>query len=187
VASRSGLAAGIALLLAVAGWEILRRRSIDTSAGEFSTYHFPALGAWAERLLNAALGAAHHLPFPRTLLAELGARAGGSAPQLDAECPRTWLCLAPIVRASEDIVGNPFQALLVVTALGTALTRWRSLPPRARSFLAGLATAWLALHAVLRDNVWFSRIQTPLFALVPLALGAFAGQKQGRRAGPGAP
>jgi hypothetical protein len=176
-ASLPGLALGVALLAATAGWEILRPRI--ARPGEYASYYFAGAGAWTERLLNAALGAAHHLPFPRTLLAELGARAGGTAPQLGGECPRTWLCLGPIVRASEDIVGNPFQALLVVGSLALAVSRRRLLPPRSRAFLVALVAAWLLLHGVLRDNVWFSRIQTPLFALVPLALGAFAGQKQG--------
>jgi len=178
-----GLAVGVLLLAVVAGWEILRRR--NASPGDFAQYYFDGAGAWVERLLNATLGVAHHLPFPRTLLAEIGARAGGTAPQLSAECPRTWLCLGPIVRTSEDIVGNPFQALLVVGSLAVAVSRRRLLPPRSRAFLIALVAAWLALHALLRDNVWFSRIQTPLFALLPLALGAFAGQRQGaaRRAG----
>jgi hypothetical protein len=176
-ASLPGLAAAVALLAVVAGWEILRRR--NASPDDFAQYYFAGAGAWVERLLNATLGAAHHLPFPSTLLAELGARAGGTAPQLAGACPRTWLCLAPIVRTSEDIVGNPFQALLVVGSLALAVSRRRLLPPRSRAFLIALVAAWLALHALLRDNVWFSRIQTPLFALLPLALGAFAGQRQG--------
>ena len=78
---------------------------------------------------------------------------------------------------NEDLTGNPGLALVFIFAVVVACFRIRSLPRRAPLAILCLASSWFLFHALLRDNVWITRLQLPLFALAPMVLCAFGGSR----------
>jgi hypothetical protein len=94
-------------------------------------------------------------------------------------CGNARVCTETVLRPHEDFAGNPAQALLVVLLVAVAAARWRALGTLARTSTLALVASWIAFHVVFRDNVWLSRLQTPLFALSVPALAALGGAARG--------
>jgi hypothetical protein len=91
--------------------------------------------------------------------------------------PVTFYC-ANVYRAQEDLAGNPFQAtttLLLLPGLllllgGRGVRRLLTLTP-----LLG----WLAMHWQVRNQLWLSRLQLPIFMLTPLLWAAWTSPMAG--------
>ncbi|HZZ86355.1 MAG TPA: hypothetical protein VFE30_17625 [Anaeromyxobacteraceae bacterium] len=138
-------AAAVSGMALVVAPEILRRNPARDTPGDVAFHSYLAGGEWADRLVNVGRGLSHHLWSSFTLLPH------------------------------EDAAGNPLQVVIFLVALGAAALAGNRLPKRLRSALLMVVSGWMLLHLMLRDNVWFSRVQLPLFVLGSVAVGALPG------------
>jgi hypothetical protein len=152
--------------------EVVRRSSPEIAKAlnrYATTYLYTGLSDLPDRMLNLGRGLVRHLPSPRGLVEAVGIQ-GWCRPGED-------LCTGLLLRPHEDNAGNPLQVVLALVAAGLAAVRWRRLPARTRGFLLAAAGSWVLFHLAFRDNTWISRLETPTFALLGLAVAVF-----GRRA-----
>jgi len=119
-------------------------------------YVFPIAGHWGERMESLRLAAIRHLP--RSLDVRRDLRGSPTA--------FPWI--------HEDMAANPVQALFALCTAVLAAFVWRKASPRALGSALALLAAWLAFQITFRPNAFISRLETPLFALLPLALGIWA-------------
>jgi hypothetical protein len=156
--------------------EVMRRFPVGFPVIE-AHYLYPLLGEWTDRFAHSLRAVGHHLPISDVLATVTPALVSPTGPGV-GEGPEPF-------RPHEDYAGNPIHALLFLAALLTAALRWRGLPARAKVPPAALLVSWFLVHALLRENAWFSRLETPLFMLAPAALCVLArGARPIRRAVP---
>jgi hypothetical protein len=135
--------------------------------GLFRPFAYQGVSEPLDRPLNSLRGVLRNVPVP------LAALERPLAPRLALGCSRERsLCLELNAAPIEDLAGSPGPMLVILLGMAVAAACWGSLPGRARLGVAAWAGAWLLFHALLRDNVWIPRLQLPLFALAPAALGA---------------
>ena len=169
-----GLALAAVVLIAALGPAMLARLSLPDPGSITRPFVYAGVAEPVDRMLNSLRGLARSLPLPEALERAI-------APENTMGCPAPGrLCVDNAFRLNEDFAGNVGQALLVGVALLLGVLWWRGLPRRSRLALAGLPTAWLLFHGVFRHNVFYSRIQLPLFGLGGLALVCF-GTRPGHR------
>jgi hypothetical protein len=145
------------------------RRADASDHGEFSPFLYRPFSIESDRWTNVVRPLARHLPLPASWTAALVAN-----PTRGCTVERS-MCAEAAKRPHEDLAGNPLSALLSILLILTCLLRWRALPTRAKCAVSGLVAAWLAFGLVFRDNLWISRLQLPLFALLPLSAAGLAG------------
>lgn len=138
------------------------------NAGYAAQYLYPPLELSSGRLLNLVRGVARHLPIPGD------ARAALDRPT-SASCSAGLVpCEGDELRPHEDYAGNPFHVLLFGALAVVAVVRRRALPTRARVFLGLTCAGWALFQVTFRDNEWITRLETPGYALSPIALVALA-------------
>jgi hypothetical protein len=160
----AGPAAVPALLLL--GAEAMRRQPYGFPQIE-GFYYYPLVGEWIDRAAHSVRAVAHHLPISEPL-----ARLSG---HLVSPTGAGFGPGAQPFRPNEDYAGNAMHAALFLVALAIGAARWPALPGRARAGLLAPAAGWILLHALARENSWFSRLELPLFALAVTALGVLHG------------
>ncbi len=144
------------------------------TADLFQPFLYQGVADPGDRLLNSLRGLLRNLPAP-------GATFDRLAPAHTIGCPREHsLCLVFNAAPLEDVAANVGPAILMVLALAAAARRARKVPGRARLGIGGWLLAWVLFHATFRDNVWITRLQLPLFALAPVALGALVRSRPAR-------
>jgi hypothetical protein len=146
---------------------------------------FPPLHQYRLRFLNVFTATAHHSLFPKTELAAvkaLGRLLG--LPPVELTTDR-WSTMPPspqtfipfyghyVFRVHEDVVGSPFHLVVALVSL-LLLAATRGLPRRQRVFVALPVASWLVFHVTFRDNPWITRLELPLFVLMPLLWVGFA-------------
>lgn len=130
-----------------------------------------------DRLLNSVRGVLRDVPLPWAVFDRL-------SPAETPGCGTAHgLCLKLNLKLHEDYSGSIGAVLVFLVAALVGVIRWRTLPGRARLGLVCLLSAWVLFHAILRDNVWITRLHLPLIALVPASLGVFKARWLTRRAG----
>jgi hypothetical protein len=117
---------------------------------------FPFLREWDARGKSLRLAASRHVPTDVDILPDLKGHP------------------AALPRFHEDLAANPVQAGFALSGLLLLFLGWPRLGGRARWAGAALLCAWVLFHATFRPNRWISRLETPLFALVPLSMGSWA-------------
>jgi hypothetical protein len=158
------LAAAVLVFLVVP--EAARRETLTrTRSGDFV---YGASDGWLDRIANQGRAIAHHFSSPFVVGKPSDFAPGAS------KMPS---------RAHEDYAGNPLQFVLIATLLGLILFRWGRVPPRGRIAAVCWIVGWVAIHAILKDNAYLSRLQVPWFVLIPVLGGAVAGlpSSPGRR------
>jgi len=147
----------VAIALAIVGPQVARMATDDSrSSGLTAPNVFPFLGDWSARAESLRVALTRHIP-----------RSANVVPDLEGS-PST------LPRFHEDLAANPVQAGFVIVGLLLLVLGWRRLPPRARWGGAMVLTAWGLVQATLRPNPWISRLETPLFALLPLTMGSWS-------------
>jgi hypothetical protein len=156
-ATAAALLGSLALALAVSGPYLVRTATAGARAEELTApFVFPLLGEWNARLASVREAYGRHVPMTSNLVPDL--KGSPSA-------------LPPF---HEDLAANPVQAAFAMAGLLLMLLGWRRVPSRARWAGAGVLLAWLLFQVTFRPNPWISRLETPLFALVPLTMGGWA-------------
>ncbi len=131
---------------------------------------FGLLGDWSERALNPFLCTYAHHSVGREAVADAVQRLGVDWGQKAA---------AVLSRRSawvlhEDLTGNPVHFFAgVVLAMWTLLVA-RRLRPGVRAFACVPFLAWIMMHLFVRNQPWISRLQLPVFVMLPLAWTAAA-------------
>jgi hypothetical protein len=161
-------AAAVPVLVVVA-FEAVRRRPYGFPLLE-PFYYYPLAGEWIDRAAHSVRALGHHL--------SVGELLGGLSPYFVSLRGAGLGQGAQPFRPSEDYVGNGMQAALFLAALGTAAWRWRRIPPRARAGVLVPLAGWFLLHALARENAWFSRLELPLFVLGITAMGSLHGLRE---------
>ena len=146
---------------AVAGPDIYRK--VSHRAIPPKKFIYPLFSEWnGERLLNPVKAVAQNSPFipkTKTLLRNLG-----------CEGP---LFNENVFNCQEDVVGNPFQLLTiaVVTAVTLLLIPFQIKNRKALNtgMIAILPLfSWYIFGLIIKDQIWITRLQLPLFFLLPL-------------------
>jgi len=125
-------------------------------------------GYTVERLWNPVRTMVHNVPFPdqtRMVLAKMGVRGD--------------LITKDVYNLHEDMVGNPFQAstFLVLSLLTILLVFFGKTEVSSRKkFILALSplASWLAFGLVVKDQGWITRLQIPLFYLLPFSFISIA-------------
>jgi hypothetical protein len=166
--ARRGMPARIGAWIAVAavvaglsGLEIDRVRILRTVPGHVAAYAFSGWGEWPQRAANVVQATLRNLPLAPALSRAVQVR----------DCPRRAWC-DNVLLPNEDLAGEPLHTAFVGLLFLATLVRRRTLPRRTRLFAGLLLAAWIGFHCVFRDNLWFMRLQLPLFGLAPLLFGA---------------
>ncbi|NTU73970.1 DUF2142 domain-containing protein [Candidatus Roizmanbacteria bacterium] len=155
---------GIILVLlmgcAVAGPDILRKNSHNVSRYEV----YPLFAKWnLARFKNPVAIAAHNIAVPDNP-GKLLTGLGYNGPFDNSE----------VLSIHEDLIGNPFQ----IMALGLLTTATLLLTPafirRKKLILPYFVSltpllAWGVFGLIVKDQLWISRLQLPLFFLLPFA------------------
>jgi len=145
---------------AVAGPDIIRKQIHQVSRDEV----YPLFGKWGmERLQNPLAIAAHHIAVPE--------RPGKLLGTLGYHGP---FDNRGVFSIHEDLIGNPVQLMVFGTlATGTLLSfpavirRKKRLLPFSLSLAPSLA--WIIFGLFVKDQPWISRLQLPLFYLLPFS------------------
>ena len=147
-------------VIIVAGPDILRKQSGAVSRHEV----YPLFSEYTvDRLWNPLRHFAHNTPFPdRTAVI---ARKFGYHGNLITK---------DIFNPHEDMVGNPFQASALVITAGMSLLVWFALFCRLNHLYMLLLSlspivSWLVFGMVIKDQAWITRLQLPLFYLLPFS------------------
>jgi len=155
-----GLMAALFMIALVAGPDIARKKVHNVSRHEV----YPLFSQWnTDRFWNPVRMLGQNTPFP-------------------ADTKKLLKCLKysgnlstqNVFNLSEDLVGNPFQFFpLVALALLTILLSPIGLikPGYRVSMILSLypLIAWTLFALIIRDNVWITRLQLPLFFLLPFS------------------
>jgi hypothetical protein len=144
----------------IAGPDILRKQIHNVSRYEV----YPLFSKWdMNRLRNSVAIAAHNIAIPSNpekLLSKLGYNGPFDTTE--------------VLSIHEDLIGNPFQMMgLCLLATGTLLTfpflirRKKLVLPYCLSLTPLIA--WGLFGLIVKDQLWISRLQLPLFFLLPFS------------------
>jgi len=167
---------GILLLtvavIIIAGPDILRKQNGAVSRHEV----YPLFSEYTvDRLWNPVRHFAHNTPFPERTAAI--ARNLGYYGNLITK---------DIFNPHEDMVGNPFQASAFVVTAGMSLLVWLALFHKLSHLYLLLLSfspevSWFVFGMVIKDQAWITRLQLPLFYLLPFSfiyLNCIVGEKK---------
>jgi hypothetical protein len=147
----------VLLLAAVAGPHAVRMATAGDRVRELTApYVFPAAGEWEARLGNVRAAATRHLPARLDVLPDLQGHPSA------------------LPRFHEDLAANPLQAIVAMAGLFLAAIGGRRISPRARWAAVAVLAGWALFQVTFRANAWVSRLETPLFALLPATMGGWA-------------
>jgi hypothetical protein len=150
------LLGGTAIALGVAGPQLLRMATADArSVALTAPYVFPLVGEWGAREANLLRALTRHLPESANVLADLGGRPSA----------------LPLFH--EDLAANPVQSSFAMVGIMLLVLGWRRATPRSRWAGAMVLGSWVVFQMTLRSNDWISRLETPLFALLPATMGGW--------------
>lgn len=131
---------------------------------------FDRLGDGSERLLNPLLATyAHHSVGREAALRAVQAAGFEWSPRAVAVLARR-----PAWVLHEDLAGNPLHAFVGAILLAWVVLVARRVPRKALLFACVPFAAWVLFHLFVRNQAWVSRLQLPLFMLLPLAWAAAA-------------
>jgi hypothetical protein len=141
----------------------MRRRAATGSAFGRTHAIVPSDTPWRDRLANVVASHCQSAPFPESTRPVLERITAALATDHQ---PVPLYCLG-VYAPQEDVAGNPFQAGvtlalmpgLLLLARGRGLRRFLALAP---------VVGWFVVHLKLRNQLWLSRLQLPLFVLSPL-------------------
>jgi hypothetical protein len=165
------LPAGLALALALGaiGPSLQARRASHQIGDVLKPFLYAGADDLGDRAVNSIRGALRNIPISGKLADRLSPPQTIGCDRANSLCTQYNLQML-----HEDMTGNLGLALLFVLAVPVGLFRLRSLPRRAPLAMLCLGASWLLFHALLRDNLWITRLQLPLFALAPIALCTFS-------------
>ena len=160
---RQLLAGGAVLTFAViivAGPDIVRKQQNHVSRHE--VYHV-FNDYTVDRMWNPLRHFAHNTPFPEQTVSM--ARYFGY---------RGELITKDVFNFQEDMVGNPFQVSALVVASGLSLLIWFLLLCKSSHIYPLLLSispvfSWVVFGFIIKDQGWLTRLQIPLFCLLPLS------------------
>lgn len=153
------LIAGLAFC-SIAGPDIVRKSEQHVSRHEV----YPLFSQFdVERLWNPVRVLVHNIPFPeqtKSILSKIGAKGD--------------LITKDVYNLHEDMVGNPYQvAAFLVLSASTLLLSFLSLSTsyyRKRLLLALTPVAsWMFFGLVVKDQGWITRLEIPLFFVLPFS------------------
>lgn len=154
--SLAGLLGATGIALAIAGPQLARMARADSrSVAITAPFVFPLLGEWGGRAEGLRVAFVRHLPGSPDILADL------------AGTP------AALPRFHEDLAVNPVQAGFALAGILLLVLGWKRLALRTRWAGVLMVSAWLLFQVTFRSNPWISRLETPLFALLPATMGAW--------------
>jgi len=158
------------LVVAVLAPVVAARSAIPEDRSVTTPFLYLNAGELSDRLANSLRGLARNIPAPPAFFDRVFSANG-------VGCARpNSLCLDHNLIISEDLTGSIGAALVLVFAMLFGAARWGRLSQVSRAGLLSVFLGWLLLHAIFRDNVWITRLQLPLFAMLPLTLGVFRAQ-----------
>lgn len=162
---RVGQLIGVSLLSGAAGLpEVIIRKATFGSISISSQHVRTDLHNLGEQSFNGVRHLADHFPnWIMTPILTRVARFFGTAPNIIVDTGQ-------IFSANEDLTGNPTQALFYITIL-LLLVIDRS--RRALLVTTISVSSWFLLHAIVNNQPWMSRLQTPWFVMM-VAASAFA-------------
>lgn len=158
-----GSCAVVLMISLIDGPDIFRKISNNVSRHEV----YPILSQYdTDRLWNPLRGLAQNIPFQNETKKILNGLGYAGVLRTDN-----------VVNFQEDMVGNPFQVLSFIFALIVSIFTIpvvfakRLLNP----FLLALypAVAWYIFGLIVRDQPWLTRLQLPLFVLLPFSFILF--------------
>lgn len=156
--------AGIVLFKALAGTANAPTLSVNGPVYRANEYH----GA---RLFNPILATYSQQTVGRArVLALCNWVAGRIGTNIDPSRLRQHR----VFMTDEDHIGNPLHMWAGFALLAALPFAWLALPSRRRWFAAAPFAAWIIFHWFVRDAVWISRTQSPMFFLLPAAWSAVA-------------
>ncbi|KJS01692.1 MAG: hypothetical protein VR65_08060 [Desulfobulbaceae bacterium BRH_c16a] len=144
----------------IAGPDIIRKSEQGAARHEV----YPLFSGYdAERLWNPVRVLVHNIPFPvqtRKVLAELGVKGD--------------LITKDIYNLHEDMVGNPYQvSVFLILSVSSVLLSFflLSKPYYRKRFLLALSpvASWALFGLVVKDQGWITRLEIPLFFLLPFS------------------
>jgi hypothetical protein len=162
---RAAGAAGLAVAgaVAVAGPYAVRMALFGARVRELAApFAFPLLGEWGARAESLRIGLGRHLPPSSELWAG----------------PAAWFAALPPFH--EDLAANPLQSAFAIASLALLVACWRRVPRRARWAGVVALASWGLFQVSFRPNEWVSRLESPLFALLPLTMGSWAAIRRPR-------
>lgn len=146
----------VGIALAVSGPQLARMARGDPRSVALTTpYAFPLLGEWGARAEGLRVALVRHLPTSWDILADLSGRP------------------TALPRFHEDLAVNPVQAGFAIAGILLLVLGWRRLALRVRWAGVMVVSAWLLFQVTFRSNPWISRLETPLFGLLPATMGSW--------------
>lgn len=166
VAKRVAAGTGLTLLaiIIVAGPDMARKSANHVSRHEVYPV-YPLFSSYtADRFWNPLRHFSHNTPFP-DFTVSLARKIGyhGS------------LITKDVFNFQEDMIGNPFQASAALIAAGASILTWLIVvwwrPCSTYLFFLSLSPilSWFAFGLVIKDQGWLTRLQMPLFYILPLS------------------
>lgn len=176
-------AAAVVLAGAIYGPHVLRLRAHEdkpeyTDAANIGKSAY-SLGEWhGARLFNPILATYAQHNFGRAKVARWCSRL---AARMGMEIEPSRLRRHQVLKISEDFVGNPLQFWTGCGLFVWLLWAWRRLSSWRRCIALAPFVSWVVFHWFIRDAIWVSRVQLPLFFLLPLGWCALAARVPGVR------
>ena len=152
----------ILMFIIVAGPDIIRKGSEVYSRGE--VYLYPVFSQWtSDRLWNPIRTVGQNTPFPEKTKLILG-NIGYSDD----------LCSNNVFSNHEDLVGNPIQFLVIFFTGFVSIILFPFFVGKRkyrRLILLSLYpfAAWVLFALVVKNNAWITRLQLPIFFLLPFS------------------
>ena len=149
----------------IAGPDIIRKSGLGVVRHEV----YPLFSGYdAERLWNPVRILVHNIPFPekiREVSSEIGVRGD--------------LITKDVFNLHEDMVGNPYQVLpfIILSACSILLSFLLLFQSIYRQrFLLALSpvASWVFFGLVVKDQGWITRLEMPLFFLLPFSFAFMA-------------
>jgi hypothetical protein len=152
----AALIGGAAIAGSVAGPQIVRMALADPrSVALTAPYVFPLHGEWRAREANLRTALVRHLPSSANILPDLAGKASS------------------LPRLHEDLAANPVQSVFAFAGILLLALGWKRAAPRARWAGTMVLASWVLFQMTFRSNPWISRLETPLFALLPATMGGW--------------
>jgi len=152
----AGLLGAAVVALGIGGPQVARMARADSrSVALTAPYVFPLLGEWGARTESLRVALVRHLPSSPDILPDVMGRP------------------AALPTFHEDLTVNPVQAGFALAGIVLAVLGWKRIPPRARWAGVMVLSAWWLFQVTFRPNDWVSRLETPLFALLPATMGGW--------------
>lgn len=118
------------------------------------------------RFLNSAMGLFYHFPYVEICNSEVYKTI---ADNTISAYPKQNPCLSAKT-IHEDLIGNPVHILLLLFLPIIFLFSTNRFNVSHRLFITLPLFSWILFHFFIKDQPWISRLQLPLFSVLPLTL-----------------